>query len=251
MVFIEAPALAAATRKTLLDVANVGTDMAPYLLQNALKYEPHFTNGTMRDIPTDASEKLFDAERPTDVEPELFGAYMGLDEPLLRGLGAGAPELEALFAAGESLYVESKVQQLLLSPAAVDITPTPGTPLTDAKAAIGLLEQWIASRYLYRPTISGNLLAANLVSPGTPYVTETIHGTPIASAAGFGSDGPGTATSTASSAWLYISGQINIWKGEAAVTPATDLYRNRDFTLVEKQYAASIDGPVAAILVGF
>lgn len=251
MVAIEAPALAPSVRKTLLDFTTVETELPPYALQNALKYEPKFSIGTLLDIPTDGTDKQFDDKRGDDTTPELFGAYMGLDDPLLNGLGAGAPELEELFEAGESLYVEDKVQRLLLSPNAVDLTPTPGTPLKDMKAAIGLLEQWIATRYLYRPLLSGNLLALNLIQSGTPATTETVNGTPIAPAAGYGTDGPGTAVSTASSAWLYISGQINIWKGQASQASAPDLYRNRDLTLIEKRYAASLEGPVAAVLVGF
>lgn len=250
MVAIDAPALAAATRKTLLDVATVSTDLPGYALQTALDYEPFITGGANRAVPGAGVEKVFDT-RPADVSTEVFSAYRGLDEALLLGAGAGASELEALFEAGESLYVEEKVQTLLLSPAATDITPTPGTPVTDMKAAIGLLEQWIASRYLYRPTLSGNLLAVNLVQSGTPFTTETVHGTPIASAAGYGTDGPGAAVSGPTTAWLYISGQINIWKGPAEVQTASDLKKNRDLALVEKSYAVSIDGPVAAILVGF
>ncbi|UOK18339.1 hypothetical protein SEA_BRUHMOMENT_22 [Arthrobacter phage BruhMoment] len=255
MVAIEAPVLAPAVRRTLLDVANVQTDLPPYALMQGglrpLKYEPVLHIGVLTDIPTDNSDKSFQKLRGQTKTPQLFGAYMGLDDPLLNGLGAGAPELEALFTAGEALYVEDKVQKLVLSPAAVDLTPTPGTPLKDVKAAIGLLEQWHASRYLYRPTLSGNLLALNLIQSGTPATTETVNGTPIAAAAGYGTDGPGNAVSTASSAWLYISGQINVWKGEAAQATGPDLHRNRDLTLIEKRYAASVEGPVAAVLIGF
>lgn len=249
---IEAPVLAPATRQTLLDVANVSTDAPAYALQNPLKYEPRIMDGTNRDAPATGVEKVFDVRSTTDVETEVFTAYRGLEEPLLNGPGAANAELEALFEAGEPIFVEEKVQELLLSPAAVDITPTPGTPVTDVKAALGLLEQWMAERYLYQPTVSGNLFAVNLISPGTPYATHTVHGAPIGSAAGFGTDGPGAAVAGAGQAWLYISGQINIWKAPAAeVQNGPDLKANRDYVLVEKSYAASIDGPVAAILIGF
>lgn len=251
MVAIEAPALAASVRKTLLDVANVSTDIDGYALHNPLDYEPHILAGENRAVPTGATEKVFDQHDASDVSTEAFTAYRGLDEPLLRGVGAGKPVLEALFEAGEALYVEARVQELLLSPAAVDLTPTPGTPVTDLDAAIGLLEQWHASRYFYRPTLAGNLLVANLIQSGRPAVmTETVHGTPIASAAGFGTDGPGALVAAPGTAWLYISGQINIWKGPAEVQGGPDLKKNRDLSLVEKSYAVSIDGPVAAILVG-
>jgi hypothetical protein len=250
MVALEAPELAASARKTLLDTANVITGAPEYALQNALKYEPRIADGVIRDVPAEGTAKVFDKRTAADVTPELFTAYRGLDEPLLRGLGEGQAELEKLFEAGESLFVEDKVQELLLNADAVDITPG-AVALTDPKGALGLLEQWIATRYLFRPMISGDLVAANLISAGTPYATETISGTPIAQAAGFSKTGPGGKVAGEREAWLYISGQINIWKGAASVQGGPDIPHNRDLSLVEKSYAASIDGPVAAILVGF
>lgn len=251
MVYLEAPELKPVTRQTLLDVANVITDAPAYALQNALKYRPRIMDGANRLIPAQGEKKTFDKRSNDTVTPELFTAYRGLDESLLNGMGEGAAELEALFAAGESIFVEARVQELLLNPEAEDLTPDAGA-VTDAKAALGLLEQWMAMRFLYQPTLSGNLLAANLIQPGSPYVTETMHGAPIASAAGYGAMGPGGRVAGPGEAWLYISGQINIWPGKAqAAISGPNLERNRDLSLVEKPYAASIDGPVAAILIGY
>jgi hypothetical protein len=253
MVEIPTPALAPAARRTLLDAANVSTDIPAYALFHKLAYDKAITDGANRDIPTDDSDKIFDKRDLDDTtELQIFTAYRGADEPLLNGPGAYTPELEKLFEAAEPIFVEEKVQKLLLSPNAVDITPTPGTAVKDLDAALGLLEQWIATRYQFQPVISGNLLAVDLIQKGRPAaLTETVHGTVIASAAGFGTDGPGAAVSGAGQAWLYISGQINIWKGPANVQGAPDPTRNRDLSLVEKSYAVSLDGPVAAILVGF
>lgn len=251
MVYLEAPQLNPTTRQTLLDVANVITDAPPYALMKALKYQPLIMDGANRDVPASSEKKVFDKRTKETVTPELFTAYRGLNESLLNGQGEGAAELEALFAAGEPQFVEAKVQTLLLNPKAENITPASGA-VTSAKAALGLLEQWIAERFLYQPTLSGNLLAANLIQPGSPYVTETMHGAPIASAAGFSATGPDGVVAGAGQAWLYISGQINIWPGKAgAAISASSLERNRDLSLVEKSYGASIDGPVAAILIGY
>lgn len=251
MVYLEAPELKPVTRQTLLDVANVITDAPAYALMQALKYQPRIMDGENRPVPAKGEKKVFDKRSKDDVTPELFAAYRGLDESLLNGPGEGAAELEALFAAGEPMFVEDRVQDLLLNPAAEDITPAGGA-VTNPKAAIGLLEQWIAERFLYQPTLSGNLLATNLIQPGTPYATETMHGAPIASAAGFSNVGPGGVEAGAGQAWLYISGQINIWPGEAGrATSGSNLERNRDLSLAEKSYAVSIDGPVAAILIGY
>jgi len=249
MVAIETPALAAATRSTLFDVAYVAEGVPGYALQNPLKYETAFTGPLLADVPPYGTDKEFQT-RDEDTETKVFSTYLGLDDPLLRGAGAGSAELEALFTAGEALFVERKVQELLLSPEAVDITPTPGTPIKDLKVALGLLEQWIATRYIHQPVITGNLLAVTMITEMQPPKLQTVSATPIGVAAGYGIDGPGAAAATATSAWLYISGQINIWKGQASVTNAPDLKGNRDLSLVEKSYAASIDGPAAAILVG-
>lgn len=249
MVAIDAPELAPVARPDLLATANVVDNAVGYALQNALSYEPRFTDGTLRPVPTDGSAKVFD-KRGADNETETFTVYRGLDLPLLRGIDAGKVELEAIFAAGESLYVEAEVQKRLLNPAAVDITPG-GTAVKYGPGALGLLDQWIAPRFLARPTISGDLLATTLVQPGSPYVTATPAGTPIAMAAGYSKTGPGGKVAGATEAWLYVSGQINVWTAPAQIQGGPDLKKNRDLTLAEKSYAVSIDGPVAAILVGF
>lgn len=252
MVALETPVLAPSVRKTLLDVANVVDGEREYLLQNATDYETAFTAPKLLTIPPAGTDKEFQ-ERADDTTVKVFTAYQGLNDPLLRGVGGGTQELEDLFTAGEPLYVEDRVQELLLNAEATDITPTPGTPVTDLKQALGMLEQWIAERYLYRPTISGNLYATYLIPElvrGSDGSLTSLHGTPIAAAAGFGADGPGIASAAEGTAWIYISGQINIWRGKAQVSNSQDLPMNRDLSLVEKFYAASIDGPVAAILVG-
>lgn len=252
MVYIEAPQLTPVTRQTLMDVANVITDAHPYTLMNGGKYQPRILDGVNRPVPAEGEKKVFDKRSADNTELETFTAYRGLNESLLNGLGEGAAELDALFAAGEPMFVEDRVQDLLLNPAAEDITPTPGTALTDAKAALGLLEQWIAERFLYQPTLSGNLLAVNLIQPGVPTITETPHGAPIASAAGYSATGPDGKVAKPGEAWLYISGQINIWPGQARpAVSGPNLERNRDLSLAEKSYAVSIDGPVAAILIGY
>lgn len=251
MVALETPPLAPASRTTLLDVASVSTDAPGYSLQNPLKYQPHIMDGGNRDAPTGDAKKVFDKRAAEDLETKVFTAYRGLDESLLNGPGFGQAELEKLFVAGEPLYVERKVQQVLLNDLAVDITPTQGTPLTNAKAALGLLEQWIAERYLFQPSLSGNMLATNLIQPGIPYITETSHGAPIASAAGYQPAGPGGQVAGPGEAWLYIHGQINIWTRPAAVLSGARYEQNRDLSLVEKSYAVSVDGPVAAILIGY
>lgn len=253
MAEIDTPVLAPSTRPNLLDAANVIDGAPGYQFLEEHLYETRLVAPDNRDIPAEGEEKVFgDRDGVEHTETKLFGAYRGANEQLMRGVGYGSSEVGELFTLGEALFVEGKVQELLLNPAATDITPTPGTPVTNIKAAIGLLEQWIATRYLYRPTISGDLLAVNLIEDTKPPSSlETTAKTPIALAAGYGADGPGAVVAAEGQAWLYIHGQVNIWRSATATYPAQDLINNRELHLVERQYAASLDGPAAAILVGF
>jgi hypothetical protein len=252
MTAIETPKLEASTRPTLFDVANV-IEAPGYQLFVDHEYETFATTHGLLEIPDVGVEKTF--EKRSDLDPKTpvrFGAYQGLDEFLLRGEGKGAEEVARLFALGEALWVERNVQELVLGPVAVDITPTPGTAVTNIKAAVGMLEQYMAENYLYRPVITGSIVAVSLIEDTKPPSSlQTVANTPIGIAAGYGVEGPDGTDAGAGKAWLYISGQINIWRGETSVDVAEDLKKNRELSLAERRYAATVDGPVAAILVGF
>lgn len=249
MFAVDAPELAPAARHGLLETANV-IEASGYILYKEGKYQP-LLGGTNRRVPAEGTDKTFD-EIPDEKELILFSQYRGVDLQLLTQQGEGVPMLEKVFEAGEAFAVEAEIQERLLSPAAVDITPTPGTPVTNMRQAIGLLEQYAGERWGYRPLISGNLLAVSLIRDAQPAddgTLSTLLGTPIAAAVGYGADGPGTATADAGEAWLYITGQINIWRGKAEFAVGPNPAENKELTLAEKSYAASVDGPVAAILV--
>lgn len=205
-------------------------------------------DGFNKDVPEPGVEKVFDTTLETN-ETVLFQAYRGMDSPLLLGEDAGAL-VGSAYDRAESYSVGRKVQELVLSPAAVDITPTPGTAVTNPRLALGLLEQWARDTSTFAGTISGNALAVTLVEDAIPDL-KTILGTPVVLAAGYGADGPGAATAGPGQAWLYIHGRINLWRGPRAEdTEATDYRNNRTIALAEGLYAASVDSFVAAILVG-
>jgi hypothetical protein len=83
------------------------------------------------------------------------------------------------------------------------------------------------------------------------FLLHTIHGTPVISAAGYGTAGPGAAVAGAGQAWLYVTGKITIWKGPGGVYEAYDLEGNRVYGLAEATYVPTIECFSAAILVGF
>lgn len=210
--------------------------------------------GTPGTVPTEstagsapAAEKVFD--RIEENQTVLFQSYRGLDDPLL--LGADTDGIvHAAYDRAESYGVARKVQETLLNPNAVDITPTPGTPVTNPRLALGLLEQWARDTSTFAGTISGNALVLTLVEDAIPDL-QTIISTPVVLAGGYGAAGPGARTAPAGTGWLYITGRITVWRGPRNTDPTAPNYRaNRNVALAEGSYAASVDSFVAAILVG-
>lgn len=204
-------------------------------------------DGFNRDVPDAGVDKTFEdtlAENTT----VLFQSYRGMDSPML--LGEDPAELVgSAYDRAESYSVGRKVQELVLSPAAVDITPTPGTAVTNPRLALGLLEQWARDKSTFAPTISGNALALTLIED-TVTAGATKLGTPVILAAGYGTDGPGAAVAGPGQAWLYVHGRVTVWRGPADTLDTHDYRKNRKIALTEASYAASVDSFVAAILVG-
>jgi hypothetical protein len=204
-------------------------------------------DGFNKDVPAEGVEKDFDDTLETN-ETVLFQSYRGMDSPLLLGEDATKIVSEA-YDRAESYSVARKVQTLVLNPVAVDITPTPGTPVTNPRFALGLLEQWARDNSTFAGTISGNALALTLVEDASPNLT-TIIGTSVVLASGYGTAGPAARVAGAGQAWLYIHGRVTVWRGPSAPEDATDYRNNRKVALAEGSYAASVDSFVAAVLVG-
>lgn len=231
---------------SVIDVDNGGG----HVLYEEAKYDVPL-DGKLRDVPEPGVEKTFEV-RPEVNETVLFQTYLGFDDPLLLQADVSG-ELQAAYDRNEDWAVERRVQQLVLNPKAVDLTPTPGTPVTSPKLAHGLLEQYARDNSSFKPLITGNALALSLtqdfVKGDAPHLQATILGTPISLAGGYGATGPGGATAPAGSAWLYITGKIRVWRAKG-IQDAVDYRNNRSEALAEGSYAASVDSFVAAVLVG-
>jgi hypothetical protein len=183
------------------------------------------------------------------IETDPFTLYKGVEYAMLLGEQA---DVAAAFSAGETYGVEKALQAGVLNDMATDLTPTSGTPVTNIKYAIGVLEQYAADSYAGLPLLHGNRAAVSLMSD---FITDTggfklftKQGTPIANGGGYGPEGPDTAG--AGEAWLYISGAVTILRGPLDVYPAHNLKGNRTLALAERTYVPVVDSFVAAILVG-
>lgn len=247
---VEAPKVLLPARGGLLPVANVITEQAEVAAYHGVAYDG-IPCGHSKPIPEPGEDKEFDTL--PEIEGVLFGVYRGIETPLLLGTPETATASE-LFGAGESFAVETAIQTLLLNPEAVDLTPTAGTPVTNLKAALGILEQYASERYTGVPTLHGNryvtALMEELQVDDSTWKLHTQQGTPVANGGGYGSTGPDGVEAPAGAGWLYVSGQVNIWQGQPHLIEATDTKTNRNYVLAEATYAATVECFAAAILVG-
>jgi hypothetical protein len=253
MFTVEAPDAVTQTRGGLLAVANVIENPDGQLLYQGVQYQQTALTGHNRPVPTDGSDKQFDlAEELTTGTP--FSVYRGVEFSMFQQ-GEAVPTVKEAFGAGEGFAVERAVQELWLSKA-VDLTPTAGTPVTSIVQAIGILEQHAGEQYAGQPLFHANrygtsLLSPELVDPNEPdFKLFTKQGSPVANGAGYGSTGPGGTAAPAGAAWVYATGQVNIWRGTVHVADAPVLKDNRAVALAEATYVATVDTFVAAVLIG-
>lgn len=245
---IDAPA-GTRSRGGLLSIVTPQTG-DPFGLYHGVQFESalcgpnrHFTPG---------QDKIFDQRGIVKGTP--FTVYRGIEASLLNRKNSESLLQEA-YLAGESFGVEEGVQATVLNgDDTVDLTPTPGTPVTNMKHAVGLLEQYAAENYGGLPIIHGNRFATALIPElqinQSNWTMHSGNGTPIANGGGYRTEGPGAVAIADGTAWLYISGNINIWRGTPVLAQAPALKANRDYVLMENTYVATADCFVAAILVG-
>ncbi len=245
---IDAPAATRARGGLLSVVTPQNGD--PFGLYHGIKYETALCGPNRHYVP--GEDKVFDKRGLITGEP--FTVYRGIDAALLFRSDSERLLQEA-YIAGESFGVEEGVQATILNgDDTVDLTPTPGTPVTSMKHAIGLLEQYAAEAYGGLPIIHGNRFATALIPElqidRNNWTMYSGNGTPIANGGGYRTEGPGAVAIDEGTAWLYISGALNIWRGTPIVAQAPNLKDNRDYVLMENTYVATAECFVAAILVG-
>ena len=218
----------------------------------ALTFTDTGAAGTAKPVPTvstagpaPAAGKVFD--KITELTESVpFKIYRGLDVALLTFHGEGDKLVEQAFKGSESWAVERAIQELVLADA-VDLHP--GSQNANPRDALAALEQYARDNYSGQPVITGNAMALTIIEDalegvGTNLTTKL--GTPVVLAGGYGPD----SRTTEGRAILYISGQINIWRGAVSVVEAPHLADNRELALAEAQYAASVDGFAAFQLLG-
>lgn len=228
--------------------------------------------GTPRGYPADCvgspGTKTFDANQAE--QPILpFVVYASL---VCGTAGYTSEYLEAKARRKLEAVEQSGVEQALWAGAINAVTlgntptfqnggsPTGGNPTiltaaTTPKAGIAALEDYAALNYGYTPVIhatagvSAHLAASNLIcwEDGIAY---TMRGTPVSLGAYPGTSNAGAAPA-AGHAWLFITGQITLWKDPSVfVAPAKETLNrttNQYNLIAERTWAASYDCLIAGI----
>ena len=197
---------------------------------------------------------------PFIVYSDVLCSPVGMDDPRLKKF------LYEQLAAGEQGVVEStfstqacaQAPGLANNAAVVNLTPTPGTPVDPVKA-VSLLENWLYARY----GLPGVLHVPAALSAYFDFlwigndrdsrgVWQTRMGTKI-SYGNYSGNTPAGAAPTAGESWLYITGQVAIWRtadSDLFVTTIADTLNratNQFTAVMEREYVVSFDCFIAAV----
>lgn len=118
--------------------------------------------------------------------------------------------------------------RFLTAAGSVDVTPTPGTPVTLAQG-LAILEDAGADRGNGQFVIMANRREVTLLNANGPLIyptgaqLRTTLGTPVAALSGFDARvGPNAVAAGAGQAWLFATGTPRIWRSEVFVTSERD-----------------------------
>lgn len=186
-----------------------------------------------------------------------IGHWDDAEKRALQNLLSGEERaVEAQIASG-SMHSSMNLQM----PEAVDVTPTPGTPVTIAQG-LALLESYGAlngnGEFVIMMNRREALLAnanGTLVKPNeSDAQLRTVLNTPVAALSGFdGRTGPNGVAAGAGRAWLFATGKPYIYRSEPFMTSTREVslnITNNDLhILAERTYAVGWDCFTAGILV--
>lgn len=197
------------------------------------------------------SKTAFGAE---NIDTFGFTAYTMANEPLLYGVDASDQVKEA-HERGLSVALEGALESRLLAVNAVDLTPVPGTPVTSARAALGLLEQYASISSGFMPMIHTNRLGASMLRDlkvdESNWQIHTKQGTPVANGGGYTSETEvGGVTASDTQAWVYITTGLIVMQTDHQVVQGYELKRNEVSALVETDFLVANAGVICAVLLG-
>ena len=237
-------------RSTLLDVASVSEGLA-WLTGTDLFESLNCLQARFWDPACGASQSAKTFDGPTWVDGAKFAAYTGVKcDPI--GMGELDNLTNGLFTNIESRGVEQAVMERIFGASAI-------TPLTDAATValgVAMLEGEAAQKYAGQPTLHLTAAAASLLSQRGALewdgnILRTALGSKVVVGAGYSvsNQGPAAAAGTATTDWLWASGEIVIARGEVKSFQELNRTNNDNRILVERDYVVGVDCFLAAVEV--
>lgn len=249
-------------RYGLFNVANGPLDLEIHARQGGLEYQSvvcDLPSGYTVQCPPSGTPKTFAAGGanliggdPFVVRSDLECAPVGMTDDQLRSW------LIERLKAGEQAVVERMFSDGLngLTPSLQGATALATS--TSLVKAIGLLESWLYAQYglpgvLHIPAVA----AAGLVSGGALVKDGNLWKTAMGTLVSFGNysgKGPAAEVPAAGSAYIYITGQVTVWRApdsDIFATPlavALDRTTNQLYGQAEREYAVAYECFAASTL---
>lgn len=243
---IEAPAYTGAVGG-LLAVANVVELRDDHLGYLGVAYQSGLL-GPARLVPDPTvlpvPDKIFDSLQNVVGEP--FAVYHGIELGMMQPEAGFEQMASDALEAGQGWAVERYFLEQELS-TRVDITPTPGTPVSGPQA-VGLLEEYAGNNYMGLPTLHVGRFGAALLPDqfeweSGSFTGRTEQGSLLANGAGYTRD-----SATFPQFWAYVTGQVTVHRTKIRTYIGFDQVANRKIALAERVYVITTEGPVAGVL---
>lgn len=252
------------TGKTTLPITFPNDDKKPTItLDNNLTpggTAPTFTvadstPGTQASFTRAQKTALDGLPNPLDFDP--FSIYVMRNCMELGNLADAQGKAMKALTLNEGRAVEHAIwDKFLTTPHLQDLSPSGNTKLTPVEA-LAILEYFAASTYGGRATIHvsrdvGTLLTYAGVIQRFGNHLETVQGSLVASGGGYTHNVPGTTpgAAVAGSSYMFVTGPVELWRGNAFVSPAVRKDGSNVFvTLAERTYSWAHDCLIAAVKV--
>lgn len=215
----------------------------------AFEYGVTFTSvlaGAPQPVPEGDTDKEFGSVDHQKFYP--FTVYSGIEAQIVDDKAGALKALEDAFEGNLSKAAETAIQRSLLNPKA---TVLHDTPITNARTALGMLEQWASEELGVQPMIHTNKLGASMLrdlkDDGGALRTKQF--TPVANGGGYTANGPGDQEAGVGEAWVYVSRIPTLYRTETKTVEAHGLKQNRFYALSEARFVPIIEGDVAAVLL--
>lgn len=252
----------------LFSIANMPAVM-PDRWEAGLEWEPIWgekAEGRVYACPADAPNFVtISAETNTrEVTPFLTVAAYAC-KATSRSIEDAEERARLYLLGGEERAVESEIVAgtsggTNLAAEALDITPTPGTPVSLVEAfqylEESLYENHVSVPAIYLPKVLTARASYDALIMRAGQSIETMGGTYVASGAGFNNPGgkPDYAPDApAGSVYVFASGRPTVYRSEVFTQPDETTYLNKDdndvVILAQRAYAVTWSGPVFAVLV--